>query len=238
MKTITISKIESIVLKDLGNDNVKIILEDNSKLNILYFSRLNDDISFDVEVKNDAELKFDLILMNGDTKYNLNINVNGTGSNVLVRTLSLAKNATKHFDITINHNMPHSKSEVINDGISFEHGANNFNVIGKINSKMAGSDVRQITHGLILDKTGSCKALPILLIDYHDVKAYHGATIGKINDDDLFYLMSRGLTKNEAFMLVINGILEPFVKDITDEVLKGEIMATYGGYFNGGISHE
>ena len=96
---------------------------------------------------------------------------------------------------------------------------------------MKNSDVRQITKGLILDPTGECLAEPILLIDYYDVKAYHGATIGKISDDDLFYLMSRGLTKDEAFMLIINGLIEPFVKNVHNEEMKNEIMKVYYTFF-------
>ena len=65
------------------------------------------------------------------------------------------------------------------------------------------------------------------------MKAYHGATIGKISDDDLFYLMSRGLSKNEAFMLVINGLLEPFIREIEDENIKNNVMNAYFSYFKG-----
>ena len=116
-------------------------------------------------------------------------------------------------------------------GISFENGKNHFKVNGIIKPNMKNSDVRQITKGLILSPTGECLAEPILLIDYYDVKAYHGATIGKISDDDLFYLMSRGLTKEEAFMLIINGLLEPFVKNLNDESIKEEVMNSYYSYF-------
>ena len=98
---------------------------------------------------------------------------------------------------------------------------------------MKNSDVRQITRGLLLSPTGACLAEPILLIDYFDVKAYHGATIGKINDDDLFYLMSRGLTQNEAFMLVINGLVEPFVKGLSNDSIKAKILSAYEDYFRG-----
>ena len=47
--------------------------------------------------------------------------------------------------------------------------------------------------------------------------------------------MSRGLTKNEAFMLLINGLLAPFVKDITDEIIKEDIMKAYHAYFSGDV---
>ena len=145
------------------------------------------------------------------------------------------KNAKKDIDINVNHLARETRSNVVNNGISFENGKNYFNVCGTIKPNMKNSDVRQITRGLILSPSGECVANPILLIDYYDVKAYHGATIGKISDDDLFYLMSRGLTKNEAFMLLINGLLAPFVKDITDEIIKEDIMKAYHAYFSGDV---
>ena len=74
-----------------------------------------------------------------------------------------------------------------------------------------------------MDDKSKISSLPILLIDEYDSMANHGAAIGKMSDDELFYLMSRGLSKEEAFMLIINGIIRPFVNNIIDEKLKEEI---------------
>ena len=182
-------------------------------------------------VNENANLKIDIISMNNQTADSYNFDLVGEYSNVEVNVLSLAKNAKKDFLFHVNHLAPETKSSVSNYGISFENGKNSFKVNGIIKPNMKNSDVRQITKGLILDPTGECLAEPILLIDYYDVKAYHGATIGKISDDDLFYLMSRGLTKEEAFMLIINGLIEPFVKRIHDESIKEETMKAYYAFF-------
>ena len=160
-----------------------------------------------------------------------NIDLIGAYAQAEMNLLSLAKNGKKEFLFNVSHLAPETKSTVSNNSISFENGKNIFKVNGIIKQNMKNSDVRQITKGLILDPTGECLAEPILLIDYHDVKAYHGATIGKINDEDLFYLMSRGLSKEESFMLIINGLLEPFVKNLNDEVIKDEVMKKYYSYF-------
>ncbi|UKI51182.1 MAG: SufD family Fe-S cluster assembly protein [Clostridium sp.] len=60
-------------------------------------------------------------------------------------------------------------------------------------------------------------------MDEYDVKAYHGAAIGKMNEDDLFYLMSRGLTLNEAYSLVLDGILQQYLSSIEDEAIKNAL---------------
>lgn len=222
---------EQLFFTDFKEDNLKIKLENNSHLNSLYFSRLKENKTIDIDVERDASIDLKFILMNSDSHIDLNININGENADVKVSTLSLAKDTTKTLNINIIHNAKYTNSVVVNNGISFHEGHNVFNVNGTIKEQMAGSNARQITRGLILDSTGSCKALPILYIDNYDVKAYHGATIGKVNDEDLFYLMSRGLSKQESFMLIINGILEPFIKDLSDENLKNEIMNKYLSYF-------
>ena len=220
-----------IIVTDCDSDNIKLNLSSNINSNIVLFSKSKSNINLNVIVNDNANLKIDIISMNNQTTDSYNFDLAGEYSSVEVNVLSLAKNAKKDFVFHVNHLAPETKSTVSNYGISFENGKNSFKVNGIIKPNMKNSDVRQITKGLILDPTGECLAEPILLIDYYDVKAYHGATIGKISDDDLFYLMSRGLTKDEAFMLIINGLIEPFIKRIHDESIKDETMKAYYAFF-------
>jgi Fe-S cluster assembly protein SufD len=89
---------------------------------------------------------------------------------------------------------------------------------------MPKSNCRQLSKGVVMDNESSVTAKPILLIDEYDCFASHGATIGKMSDEDLFYLMSRGLTKNEAFFLILSGIIKPFVDRLPSEELKNDTM--------------
>ena len=220
-----------IIVIDCHSDDIKLNLNRDVNSNVVLFSKIKSNINLNVIVNENANLKIDIISMNNQTADSYNFDLVGEYSNVEVNVLSLAKNAKKDFVLHVNHLAPETKSSVSNYGISFENGKNSFKVNGIIKPNMKNSDVRQITKGLILDPTGECLAEPILLIDYYDVKAYHGATIGKISDDDLFYLMSRGLTKDEAFMLIINGLIEPFIKKIHDESIKDETMKAYYAFF-------
>lgn len=226
------NKEEKYIIKNFLGDNINIHINEGSKTHIIYFSHTAEKTRISAKLDAYSELYIDFILLNQDTENNYFFDLLGNEANLNVRILSLAKNCKKDIDITVNHLAKYTKSKVSNYGISFENSCNNFNVTGKIEGNMTGSDVSQITKGLILSPSGECLAKPILLIDYYDVKAYHGASIGKINDDDLFYLMSRGLTKNEAYMLVINGLLEPFITDNLDEETKNEIISSYKRYFN------
>ena len=220
-----------ILITDNSEKNIHFTLNDNVNVNVVLFSKQNSNVNLKVEINENANLKIDVISMNNQTNDVYNFDLVGEYATLNMNVLSLAKEAKKEFLFYVNHLARETKSSVSNHGISFVNGKNHFKVNGVIKPNMKNSDVRQITKGLILQEGGECLAEPVLLIDYHDVKAYHGATIGKISDDDLFYLMSRGLSKDEAFMLIINGLLEPFIKNITDETIKEEIMSAYYSYF-------
>ena len=220
-----------IIITDFDNGNIRIDVKRDVNCGVVLFSKMKSNVNLEVVLNENANLKIDIISMNNQTLDKYNFDLVGEYSSLEVNVLSLAKNANKNFLFYVNHLASETKSSVNNYGISFENGKNIFKVNGIIKPNMKNSDVRQLTKGLILHPTGECLAEPILLIDYYDVKAYHGATIGKISDDDLFYLMSRGLTKDEAFMLIINGLIEPFVKNIHDELVKEETMRAYYAFF-------
>ena len=83
---------------------------------------------------------------------------------------------------------------------------------------------RQEGHIADLSKGGKANVSPMLRIAENDIKASHGATLGKIPDESLFYLMSRGLTKEEATSLMTIGFLKPIVNLIEDEKVRDELL--------------
>ena len=88
---------------------------------------------------------------------------------------------------------------------------------------MSKSKCAQLSRGIVMDNDSKVDAKPVLLIDEFDCFANHGASIGKVSDEDLFYLMSRGLSKNEAFILILDGIIRPFIDSIVIEEYKNQI---------------
>ena len=74
--------------------------------------------------------------------------------------------------------------------------------------------------GIILDLTSAISANPLLQIDEFDVEANHGASIGAIDDEDLYYLMSRGLTKAQSEQLIVSGYMQPILSKMNEEQLQ------------------
>ena len=88
---------------------------------------------------------------------------------------------------------------------------------------MAKSRCSQISRGVVMDDDSEVLAKPILLIDEFDCFANHGAAIGKISDENLFYMMSRGLTKDESVLLILQGMINPYVENIPLDSFKEEL---------------
>ena len=71
---------------------------------------------------------------------------------------------------------------------------------------------------IVFDKDANGTASPILKIDENDVQASHGAVVGQLNSDHMFYLMSRGLSQNEARMVITLGYLKPISQNFSKSI--------------------
>ena len=96
--------------------------------------------------------------------------------------------------------------------------------IGQINKDAVRSSLAQKTKGIIIDEYSNIEADPALIIDENDVMASHGASIGAINPADLYYLMSRGLTKEASEQLIIEAYVSPYFKDYEESNLGRYIL--------------
>lgn len=151
-------------------------------------------------------------------------NLLGENANVNKKLLAFADNMDQNVIERVNHEVSKTYSDISNIGISMNGSNINFDITGYIKQGMPKSNCRQLSKGVVMDNNSSVTAKPILLIDEYDCFASHGATIGKMSDEDLFYLMSRGLTKNEAFFLILSGIIKPFIDKLPLEDLKNATM--------------
>jgi Fe-S cluster assembly protein SufB len=74
-----------------------------------------------------------------------------------------------------------------------------------------------VCDALLLDPESRSDTYPYIEVDAHDVSLGHEATVSKVGDEQLFYLMSRGLSEEEATTMVVSGFIEPLVKELPME---------------------
>lgn len=114
-------------------------------------------------------------------------------------------------DQKFEHLRPFTTSEVTNYAVSNDQSKIRQEVVGKIHKGNHGSVCRQQNRGVILKEGGSIQVDPYLLIDEYDVEAGHGAAVGQIDPEELYYLQSRGLDEAMAKRLIITGYVKPLL---------------------------
>lgn len=110
------------------------------------------------------------------------------------------------------HAAPHTKSTIRSKSICIGGGVAIFRGLVKIMKKAAKSSAFQACDALLLDEKSKADTYPMLKIDTNDVSAAHEARVGRIDEEKIFYLMSRGLNEEQATALVVAGFIEPIVK--------------------------
>ena len=191
--------------------------------NIKYsFNNINQDINSISET---------FILSSGSSflKNEINCNLNGKYSSAFVNGIFALKN-NQHHEIRsiINHLAENTKSyQLIKSVLGKESKAI---YQGKIfvSSKAQKTDGYQLSKAILLDETSEFNAKPELEIYADDVKCSHGSSSGSLDENSIFYLMSRGLNYQQSKELLIDGFLLDVIEKITDPEIKNLIKSMIG----------
>ena len=147
--------------------------------------------------------------------------LDGENASAKVRMAILSQNQSrKHFEVLIQHNRPHTFGQMDNYGVVKDEGRLTIDGIGTITKGQYGSSSHQTNKIMVFDSSCIASANPYLYIDEYDVKASHAAGVGKMDEEHLYYLQSRGLTKKQSMQLITYGYLHPVVEVIDNEALK------------------
>jgi len=145
-------------------------------------------------------------------------NLVGEGGSADVKMVSIGHGSEHHhFDLRNRHAAPHTESDVLAKGILLGAARHIYHVVTKIEKGARGSNGEQTARLMMLSSEARGDANPILLIDEHDVKADHAASVGYVDESQLYYLMTRGLSRKEAERMLIFGFLEPVISEVPVE---------------------
>jgi Fe-S cluster assembly protein SufB len=112
------------------------------------------------------------------------------------------------------HAAPHTQSSVVSKSISKDGGRAGYRGLVKVYPGAVGSKCAVRCDALILDDKSRSDTYPYMEIDEEDVSITHEATVSKVSDEQLFYLMSRGVKADEAMNMIVRGFIEPIVKEL------------------------
>ncbi len=117
------------------------------------------------------------------------------------------------------HQAPHTANGILCKGALSGHSESTFEGFVKIEKNAPGTVSGQSERVILLSETAWANAIPALVIENNDVQANHAAAVGQVSEDQLYYLMSRGLSREEAFQMILEGFFEPIVSAFPDELV-------------------
>ena len=162
-------------------------------------------------------------------KNEINCNLNGEYSSAFINgVFSLKENQQHEIRTTINHLIENTKSYQLIKSVLGKNTKSAYQGKIFVNSKAQKTDGYQLSKAILLDETSEFNAKPELEIYADDVKCSHGSASGSLNEDSIFYLMSRGLNYQQSKELLINGFLLDVVEKITDSEIKNLIKNIIG----------
>ena len=112
------------------------------------------------------------------------------------------------------HLAPNTSSKIISKSISLNGGRTSYRGLVQISESAKNAKAKVECDALILDNESASDTFPVMKIDESSATVEHEATVSKVGQERLYYLMSRGLTKDEAMSLIVNGFIEPIVKEL------------------------
>jgi Fe-S cluster assembly protein SufB len=114
----------------------------------------------------------------------------------------------------ITHMAPRTSSVITSKSISKDGGRASYRGLLRVNKGATGSRAKVVCDALILDEASESDTYPYINIGEADVDIGHEATVSKIGEEQLFYLMSRGLSEQEASAMIVSGFIEPITKEL------------------------
>jgi Fe-S cluster assembly protein SufB len=115
------------------------------------------------------------------------------------------------------HLAPETTSKITSKSISKAGGQASYRGLVKVTKNAVNSRSNVVCDALILDETSRSDTYPTITVDNDNTAIGHEASVSKVGDEQLFYLMSRGLSQEEATTMIVGGFIEPLVKELPME---------------------
>lgn len=214
-------------LEDYHKD-INIHILENVTAHIKFFGN-NLQSNVKVLLEKDSYLHIDSLLVDSDGELSIFL----LGQNAEIKCInSVITNRDSKLKFIVSHDYESTKSLFVNNGLVLHNNKLIFDVNGIVQKNSKGSICIQDSK-IITRYSQLASILPNLYIDNYDIEAEHSAYIGMFKEEDMFYLMSRGISRNDAYLLLVKSFLlgrmeltdlekEKFINKINHYIGKGD----------------
>lgn len=205
--------------------DICINVEEDAKAVILFWDNLDEKFigKHKISLGRNATAKLGYGMMNHDQNdIILHADLLEEGADIHLMNVCVSE-LYKHFHITCVHHVPHTTSFIENYCVVKEHGDYFMEANGVICKGAYGSESHQKTHVLTMSEKQKSEVIPILQIDENDVKASHATTMGQPDENQLYYMQSRGLNREQSIALLSAGYIMPITVFIDNVELQNSL---------------
>ncbi len=204
-------------------DGVEIFAGEDSEVNLTSVHNSKKTFSFKhAALERSAKLDWTVASVGEFHRTRMDIDLCGEAASSDIKCAFKGRNEQhKDFLVTTNHIGRDTQSNVLGKGILDDRSTSVFRGMINIAKTAQRTDAYLSSNTLLLSEEARANSVPSLVIDTDDVKAKHGATTGQIDEEQLFYLQSRGLSEAQAEEFIVQGFFEPIVNDKLRGVLNG-----------------
>ncbi|MEK6241054.1 MAG: Fe-S cluster assembly protein SufD, partial [Escherichia coli] len=169
-------------------------------------------------------------------RHNTSTQLNGENSTLRINSLAMpVKNEVCDTRTWLDHNTGFCNSRQLHKTIVSDKGRAVFNGLINVAQHAIKTDGQMTNNNLLMGKLAEVDTKPQLEIYADDVKCSHGATVGRIDDEQMFYLRSRGINQQDAQQMIIYAFAAELTEALRDEGLKQQVLARIGQRLPGGV---
>jgi len=216
----------------VANCIVEIVAKDNSEIKYAAVDELGKNVTSYLSrrafVGQNAYVDWSIGLMNdGNTIADFDTDLYGEGAHSEIKVVDItADRQQEGVNTRVTNYGKHSIGHINQRGVIMDRSRLVFNGIGHIIHGASGANAEQQNRVLMMSSKAHGDANPILLTDENDVIAGHAASVGQVDKNQLYYLMSRGIDEKTAQRLVIRGFLGDVLVSIPSKVIREQLIQT------------
>lgn len=217
--------------KDLYTSRLAFKVAQNAQLNHINFITQHSQTQHfshnDIALGKDSRAQsYTFLLSGGLVRHNTSSRLNGENAELMINSLSLPVGDEIYDSRTyLHHQSAYCNSKQLHKTIAQDHASATFNGMILVSPEAIKTDGQMDNHSLLLSDNVAVNSKPQLEIYADDVKCSHGCTTGALNKDQLFYLMARGISKDEALKTLVYAFASEVLEDLPVEEVNGALLA-------------
>ena len=228
----------------LSSAVTEVVLGDGARIDYLVLQELDTTVdhfaTHRINVGRDSQAELVVVATGaGVSKTYMEVAMLGSGSNARISGLVIG-DGEQHFDYQSlqDHHAPHCTSDLLVKTALRDSAVSVYSGLIKIRKPAQHSDAYQANRNLLLSPQAKADSIPRLEIEANDVRCTHGATVGQVDAEQLFYLESRGIELREAQNLVVHGFFQPVIDRIALPEVRERLHATIDAELTGIVPAE